>query len=72
MKEEQKTKIANNLHFASKIFIIAFVIIFFIVCVVGGESVNEKHIGNIFIVSLICVGIGYLCRLIKWVYKWKD
>ena len=74
MKDETKHLIAKELFFIGKWFLIPFVpltLFAVIALTIMGESGILGEIGSAALVGLGFVGIGYLYRLIKWIWKWK-
>lgn len=70
MEDKQKNKIANELFFIGKIYVISFVIILVLAIILSDKP--QRVGGDIFLAPLVFVGIGYAIRLIRWVFKWKS
>lgn len=70
MEDKQKTSIANELFFIGKLYLIGFIIAIAL-CLCQGIPLDRDP-SSIFLFGLILVGIGYVIRLIKWVFKWKS
>ena len=72
MEDKQKNKIANELFFAGKCFLIGLITAFILSILTDSLKYFFRDFDQALVFSLVFIGIGYAIRLIKWVFKWKS